>query len=103
MEAMAIGTEESVQDDQIRSRIGQVRHLGELLSDWGIPIMQPGGRPCGLSQYEVLLRAPGAGPVSPAGARLLPGAMTSEPTPIRGCQSFRAAGATSYNNALFLS
>ncbi|HZI26871.1 MAG TPA: tryptophanase, partial [Gemmatimonadaceae bacterium] len=31
MEAMAIGIEESVQDDHIRSRIGQVRYLGELL------------------------------------------------------------------------
>ena len=43
MEAMAIGTEESVQDDHIRSRIGQVRYLGELLSDWDIPIVQPVG------------------------------------------------------------
>ena len=43
MEAMAIGTAESVQDDHVRSRIGQVRYLGELLTDWGIPIMQPIG------------------------------------------------------------
>jgi tyrosine phenol-lyase len=32
-----------VQDDHIRSRIGQVRYLGELLTDWGVPIMQPVG------------------------------------------------------------
>ncbi len=43
MEAMAIGIVESVQDDHIRSRIGQVRYLGELLTDWGIPIVQPVG------------------------------------------------------------
>ena len=43
MEAMAIGTEESVQDDHMRSRIGEVRGLGELLSDWDIPIVQPVG------------------------------------------------------------
>ena len=43
MEAMAIGIDEAVQDDHIRSRIGQVRYLGELLTDWGIPIVQPVG------------------------------------------------------------
>ena len=43
MEAMAIGIEESVQDDHMRSRIGQVRYLGELLTDWNIPIVQPVG------------------------------------------------------------
>ncbi|MFO7583590.1 MAG: tyrosine phenol-lyase [Anaerolineales bacterium] len=43
MEALAIGIEESVQDQHIRSRIGQVLYLGELLTDWGIPIVQPVG------------------------------------------------------------
>ena len=43
MEAMAIGIEESVQDAHMRSRIGQVRYLGELLTDWEIPIVQPVG------------------------------------------------------------
>ena len=43
MEGLAIGIEESVQDDHIRSRIGQVRYLGELLDDWGIPIVEPVG------------------------------------------------------------
>jgi tyrosine phenol-lyase len=43
MEAMAIGIEESVQDDHIRARIGQVEYLGDLLIDWGIPIVQPIG------------------------------------------------------------
>jgi tyrosine phenol-lyase len=43
MEALAIGIVESVQDAHIRSRIGQVYYLGELLTDWGIPIVQPVG------------------------------------------------------------
>jgi tyrosine phenol-lyase len=43
MEAMAIGVAESVQDDHVRARIGQVRYLGELLTDWDIPIVQPVG------------------------------------------------------------
>jgi tyrosine phenol-lyase len=43
LEALAIGIEESVQDQHIRSRIGQVLYLGELLTDWNIPIVQPVG------------------------------------------------------------
>ena len=43
MEAVAIGIEEAVQDDHMRARIGQVRYLGELLSDWNIPIVEPVG------------------------------------------------------------
>ncbi|KAA3616749.1 MAG: tyrosine phenol-lyase [Calditrichaeota bacterium] len=43
MEALAIGIAESVMDDHVASRIGQVRYLGELLSCWGVPIVQPVG------------------------------------------------------------
>ena len=43
MEAMAIGIEESVQDDHIRARVGQVEHLGALLHDAGVPIVRPIG------------------------------------------------------------
>jgi tyrosine phenol-lyase len=43
LEAMAIGIEESMEDDHVRSRIGQVRYLGQLLSEWQIPIVQPVG------------------------------------------------------------
>ena len=43
MEAMAIGIEESLEDDYIRARIGQVRYLGDLLTDWEIPIVKPVG------------------------------------------------------------
>ncbi|MGQ9815184.1 MAG: beta-eliminating lyase-related protein, partial [Candidatus Roseilinea sp.] len=32
-----------VQDDHIRARVGQVQYLGELLIDWGIPVVQPIG------------------------------------------------------------
>jgi tyrosine phenol-lyase len=43
MEAVALGIEEMVDDDYARSRVEQVRYLGELLLDWGIPIMEPIG------------------------------------------------------------
>jgi tyrosine phenol-lyase len=43
MEALAIGIGESVQDDHVRSRVGQVRYLGGLLTSWGIPMVQPVG------------------------------------------------------------
>ena len=40
---MAIGIEESVQDDHVRSRIGQVYYLGELLDAAEIPFVRPVG------------------------------------------------------------
>jgi tyrosine phenol-lyase len=43
MEAMAVGIAESMQDEHVRSRIGQVRYLAELLQDWGIPMVLPVG------------------------------------------------------------
>lgn len=43
MEAMAIGISESVHDDHIRARIGQVEYLGEQLISMGIPIVVPIG------------------------------------------------------------
>jgi tyrosine phenol-lyase len=43
MEAMARGIEESVQDDHIQARVGQVEYLGELLQEWNIPIVLPVG------------------------------------------------------------
>ncbi len=43
MEAMARGIGESVQDDHIRARVGQVEYLGHRLIDWGIPVVHPIG------------------------------------------------------------
>ena len=43
MEAMARGIAESVEDDHIRARIGQVLYLGQHLLDWGVPVVRPIG------------------------------------------------------------
>jgi tyrosine phenol-lyase len=43
MEAMAIGIEESLDDDHIRARVGQVFYLGERLLQMGVPIVNPIG------------------------------------------------------------
>jgi tyrosine phenol-lyase len=43
MEAVAIGIEESIQDEHIRARIGQVLYLGEQIRKAGVPIVLPIG------------------------------------------------------------
>ena len=43
LEAIAMGVEESVDDDHIRARILQVREFGERLEDAGVPIVEPIG------------------------------------------------------------
>lgn len=43
MEAMAIGIEESIDDNHISARIGQVEYLGHKMIDYGIPIVHPIG------------------------------------------------------------
>ncbi len=43
MEAMAIGIKESLSDDHMRARVGQVQYLGQKLIDAGIPIVKPIG------------------------------------------------------------
>ena len=43
LEAIAVGIEESVDDDHIRARIYQVRELGEHLESLGVPIVEPIG------------------------------------------------------------
>ncbi len=43
MEAMAIGISESVDDNHIRARVGQVEYLGQKLIDANIPIVLPIG------------------------------------------------------------
>jgi tyrosine phenol-lyase len=43
MEAMSIGIGESVSDDHIRARVGQVIYLGEKMMEYNIPIVRPIG------------------------------------------------------------
>lgn len=43
MEALAIGIKESVQEDHIRARVGQVEYLGRYLQNLDIPIVRPTG------------------------------------------------------------
>ncbi len=43
MEAMAIGIHESVSDDHIRARVGQVIYLGNQMMNYGVPIVHPIG------------------------------------------------------------
>jgi tyrosine phenol-lyase len=43
MEAMAIGIGESISDDHIHARVGQVIYLGEKMMGYGIPIVKPIG------------------------------------------------------------
>jgi tyrosine phenol-lyase len=43
MEAMAIGIAESIDDNHINARVGQVQYLGKLLINWDIPVVRPVG------------------------------------------------------------
>jgi tyrosine phenol-lyase len=43
MEALATGIEESLHEDHIRARVGQVLYLGQRLKDAGVPIVEPVG------------------------------------------------------------
>ena len=43
MEAMAIGITESVDEDHIRARVGQVIYLGNKLIEMGVPVVKPIG------------------------------------------------------------
>jgi tyrosine phenol-lyase len=43
MEAMAIGIMESINDDHIHARVGQVVYLGEKMIGYGVPIVRPIG------------------------------------------------------------
>lgn len=55
MEALSIGISESVDEDHIRARVGQVEYLGEKLIDAGVPIVRPiGGHGVFLDAKEFL-------------------------------------------------
>jgi len=43
MEAMSIGIAESVDEDHIRARVGQVVYLGKKLMEMGVPVVKPIG------------------------------------------------------------
>jgi tyrosine phenol-lyase len=59
MEAMAIGIGESVEEDHIRTRIGQVQYLGRKLSAAGVPIVHPvGGHAVFLDAARILSHIP---------------------------------------------
>ena len=59
MEAMAIGIRESVEEDYIRSRIGQVHYLGSRLMDAGVPVVRPlGGHAVFLDAAAILPHIP---------------------------------------------
>jgi len=55
MEALAIGISESVDEDHIRARVGQVLYLGNKLIDMGIPLVKPiGGHGVFLDAKKIL-------------------------------------------------
>ncbi len=59
MEAMAIGITESVQEDYVRSRIGQVHYLGRKIEEAGVPIAKPiGGHAVFLDAAAILPHVP---------------------------------------------
>jgi len=59
MEALAIGITESVQDDHIHARVGQVQYLGRNLRDAGVPIVNPiGGHAVFLNASKLLPHIP---------------------------------------------
>jgi tyrosine phenol-lyase len=59
MEALAIGITESVDDDHIRARVGQVEYLGEQLQRAGVPVVTPiGGHAVFLDARRLLAHIP---------------------------------------------
>ena len=55
LEAMARGLREGLDEDYLSFRVGQVRYLGELLDQAGVPILKPiGGHAVYLNAKEFL-------------------------------------------------
>jgi tryptophanase len=59
LEAMARGLREVLDEDYLNFRVGQVRYLGELLEQGGVPILKPiGGHAVYLNAKEFLPHLP---------------------------------------------
>ena len=59
MEALAIGIKESVQDEHMSARIGQIAYLGERLVEMGVPVVLPfGGHAIFLDARKILPHIP---------------------------------------------
>ena len=59
MEALAIGIKESVQDNHMKARIGQIEYLGNKLESEGVPIVRPiGGHAIFLNARKMLSHIP---------------------------------------------
>ncbi len=59
MEALAIGIKESVQDNHMRARIGQVEYLGQQLEAASVPVVKPfGGHAIFLNARAILPHIP---------------------------------------------
>ncbi|MBN1542054.1 tryptophanase [candidate division KSB1 bacterium] len=59
LEAIARGLQEVLDEDYLAFRIGQVRHLGKMLSESGVPILKPvGGHAVYLNAREFLPHLP---------------------------------------------
>ncbi len=59
MEAMAIGIRESIDEDHIRTRIGQVEYLGRKIMEAGVPVVRPiGGHAVFLDAAAILAHLP---------------------------------------------
>jgi tyrosine phenol-lyase len=101
MEAMAIGIEESVQEDYMRARIGQVHYLGNKLIGAGVPVVRPlGGHAVFLDAAAILRHLPrtqypaqalAAALYADSGIRAMErGAVSAGRDPVTGAERFPA-------------
>ena len=59
LDAIAQGLRESIDEDYLRHRVGQVRYLGELLAERGVPVVEPvGGHAVYVDALEALPHIP---------------------------------------------
>ena len=59
MDALAVGLDENTEFDQLNARIGQVKFLGDLLDEYGVPYQRPaGGHAIFLDAKQILPNVP---------------------------------------------